>query len=101
MSRYIDADMIKIPKMETELDDTKMRCAIANTPTVDVVPVVHGYWEREMIKDNCGCNHCYYCCSECGKASDDEFDYYQNCGAKMDALAKDINVHCKTDEVTE
>ena len=40
MSRYIDADRIKIPKMETGLDDTKMRCAIANTPTIDAVPVV-------------------------------------------------------------
>ena len=40
MSRYIDADEIKIPKMETRLDDTKMRCAIANTPTIDAVSVV-------------------------------------------------------------
>lgn len=56
MSRYIDADAIHIPKMETGLDDTKMRCAIANAPTVDVVPVVRCkdcvYWnEREVNKN--------------------------------------------------
>ena len=53
MSRYIDADRIKIPKMETGLDDTKMRCAIANTPTIDAVPVVRCKdckWRHTMVE---------------------------------------------------
>lgn len=86
--RYIDADEIKIPKMVSELDDTKMRVMIASTPTADVVPVKHGHW----MHDSTGANFC----SECGMYPYDDGEYHlvwhanycPNCGAKMDGESK-------------
>lgn len=98
MSSYIEVDHLKKSVEELQdcyngFSDTYDKACIIGLideePTADVVPVNHGHWEREIIKDNCGCNHCYYCCSKCGKASDDEFDYCQHCGAKMDESTMD------------
>lgn len=47
-------------------------------------PIRHGKWETEIITDALGLKHCYYACSICGKASEDEYDYCPSCGAKMD-----------------
>ena len=40
MSRYIDADLIEFPLMESRIDKIWMRVAIDAVPTADVVGVV-------------------------------------------------------------
>ena len=52
---------------------------IGKIPVADVVPVVHGRWER--MKAYCT----QYVCSECGDIWPDfRSDYCPNCGARMD-----------------
>ena len=82
--RLIDADAIHIPKMETGLDDTKMRIAIANTPTVDAVKVKHGHWEIAIGYDPKKA----FQCSECRLMSYDPTEFCSHCGAKMDEVAE-------------
>lgn len=43
-------------------------------------PERHGRWEETTTEDPC-----YYRCSECGRQTDDEYNYCPNCGAKMEA----------------
>ena len=57
--------------------------------------VVHGHWE-DYLKSGLK-----YRCSFCKSRFNTAWEYCPHCGAKMDALAKDINVRCKTDEVTD
>ena len=63
-------------------------CAVANAPTVDAVPVVHGYWETIFSVD---CVTYKYKCSNCGHyvriGSDRNF--CPNCGARMDGERKE------------
>ena len=76
---------------------------IVNAPTVDAVPVKHGYWKYNGLTfglkdgDEC-CDE--YVCSECGKGNmvipPGSFDrknkkirYCFNCGAKMDGGTDD------------
>lgn len=73
---------------------------INNAPTVDAVPVKHGYWKHSFGG--------FVECSNCGDSPllDGERKYVESeycpcCGAKMDAFANDINVSCKSDEVTK
>lgn len=50
-------------------------------PTIDAVPVVHGYWVTKTVRGD------YVpCCSECGCGNGTlyEYDYCPNCGARMD-----------------
>lgn len=50
-------------------------------PTIDAVPVVHGYWVTETVRGD------YVpCCSECGLENGTiyEFNYCPHCGARMD-----------------
>lgn len=58
--------------------------AIANFPTTDAAPVVHGHWDG-------GKGHGYCCCSNCRDVYileewlvDGKWNYCPNCGAKMD-----------------
>ena len=62
---------------------------VEDAPTVDAVPVRHGYW---VIAD---ADKCEYICSVCGETDTDCSDRYSNhnvfgqnycpnCGAKMD-----------------
>lgn len=53
-------------------------------PIIDAEPVRHGHWETEVRTDRLGLKHCYYACSACGRAQDDETPYCALCGAKMD-----------------
>jgi hypothetical protein len=61
---------------------------LADAPTIDATPVVHGRWE-----DFCGNKMC--CCSVCKAEFDNtcneihgEWCYCPNCGAKMDLEVK-------------
>lgn len=46
--------------------------------------VRHGRWEETTTEDPC-----YYRCSECGRQTDDEYNYCPNCGASM------VNEECE------
>ena len=92
MSRYIDADDLKMELIgwETEHTDEEIERVIDNMPTADVAPVVHAIWK------NCGeCDGDWYCtnCKQWqtfDKFGDlhpkDDYGYYYcpNCGAIMD-----------------
>ena len=105
MSRYIDADALKndlYSIIKADCGYTADALAglmiaervIDNAPTADVVPVVHGRWERIGIRDRKGLQ-IYPCCSACGMvcaAYRSEWEglrgawkFCPNCGARMDA----------------
>lgn len=54
---------------------------LALTPA-DVVPVVHGRWEKKKDSD-------LFYCSECGLPSLHKWPYCEQCGAKMDGERKE------------
>ena len=56
------------------------REVICRLPTVDAVEVVHGQWIRKKLVM---CEP-YYLCSVCGKLHDQDYNFCNNCGAKMD-----------------
>lgn len=72
----LDLFTVQAPSMSYN----KMFMAVANSPTVDAVPVVHGRW---IWKD--GCFHC----SNCKTSNDHTPKYCEGCGAKMDLEVKD------------
>ena len=111
MSRYIDADALQklfnevstslLCRRELTKDTEHMVRAfimvtemIQDAPTVDVVPVVHGRWERIGIRGRKGLQ-IYPCCSACGMVSAayrseweglrGAWKFCPNCGARMDA----------------
>ena len=57
-----------------------------NIPAVDVAPVKHGYWKRELMSPKIGLYG--YICSNCNKliyvGIGRYMTYCGNCGAKMD-----------------
>ena len=61
-------------------------------PTVDAVPVVHGYFEP-CLDENGNLRQGFAKCSNCGKEYYaqviNHFGYCPNCGAKMDGERKD------------
>ena len=59
MSRYIDADDLKMELIgwETEPTDEYIERVIDNMPTADVAPVVHGHWEW-LTEDKYRCSAC-------------------------------------------
>lgn len=59
MSRYIDADDLKMELIgwETEHTDEEIERVIDNMPTADVAPVVHGHWEW-VTEDKYRCSAC-------------------------------------------
>ena len=107
MSRYIDAEQLEKRMCETceknehcEKDHCLSKCLIAQVPTADVAPVVHGHFEihEEVFK--------FLTCSICGgETAVDEFqsakqwaetlNYCAHCGAKMDEVSEknDNNGH--------
>ena len=67
------------------------RKIMEEAPTVDAVPVVHGYWEQS--NDNTFLSPCYQC-SICGRKINTFGDPikkapYCHCGAKMDGEMKE------------
>ena len=59
---------------------------IDEQPTIDAVPVVHGYW---LYGDEYAGHHDVDC-SVCGESARTYYDYCPNCGAKMDAKELDV-----------
>lgn len=64
---------------------------LAGLPTVDAVPVVHGYWIDTGKSDDAG--NSFYMCSVCGCGDYHypivEVPYCWKCGARMDGNRKD------------
>ena len=56
---------------------------IANAPTIEAVPVVHGEW-IEFDIDYGGIPTVGYQCSECGQSNGFITDFCPNCGAKKE-----------------
>ena len=56
------------------------RKTVKNAPTVEAVEVVHGRWIRKHLL---GCEP-FYLCSICEKLHDQDYNFCNNCGAKMD-----------------
>ena len=75
-----------------DIYDGVLEC-IADAPTIDAVPVVHGRWDKrkddELVgydtRGNIQCRnvHSYYC-TKCGQNASVKSNYCPNCGAKMD-----------------
>ena len=64
---------------------------IENSPTVDAMPVVHGYWmkyEVDVAEHPWHCSHCGYCPPKFVSHIED-MKYCNHCGAKMDGEQKD------------
>ena len=62
---------------------TKAKEMVADAPTVDAVPVRHGYWKEDLS------GYGFWICSACGfvseaSAADMLYKFCPNCGAKMD-----------------
>ena len=88
MSRYIDADVLIDDLIHNHcFYPAIVSSAIKNTPTADVVEVVHASWVWGKVCSNSG-----YCCTNCGCGFTGEnaewiakeHKYCPNCGAKMD-----------------
>lgn len=86
MSRYIDAecDCVKEVINRRAFNSREdIQDFLDNIPTVDVVPVKHGYWKS--INGVARCSNCEYV-PPYDRAIDDIFysDYCPICGVKMD-----------------
>lgn len=74
---------------------TCKNCGMLNTPTADVQPVKHGYWEE--VTDYGGWGDTHYRCSVCGeewyledgKPKDNNMNFCPRCGARMDGDTND------------
>lgn len=72
-------------------ENCRVVALIADAPTADVAPVVHGRWEPCFDEnDNWrqGFAGCSNCCQEYSAHVVNHFDYCPNCGAKMDGGAE-------------
>ena len=86
--RLIDADALAKELMHEGLGYQYNR--VINAPTVDAVPVRHGYWIRkEWAEESEGLLIDNYECSACNSWVRNETNYCPNCGAKMDAERKE------------
>lgn len=56
---------------------TKAKEMVADAPTVDAIPVVHGHWVADPEDDGV-CS-----CSECGRYEFYQSEFCPNCGADM------------------
>ena len=66
------------------VDHSEVIDILCDAPTVDVVPVVHGQWERYYYDSGEQIGDEWYC-SECSMCNDRRRTWYcPNCGAKMD-----------------
>lgn len=84
MARLIDADAFLThwnKEYRHRFPCDMYKTAIANFPTADAVPMVHGRWIRQQWGEE-DCEH-FFVCSECGERRCFENNYCSNCGAKM------------------
>lgn len=57
-------------------------------PTIDAVPVVHGYNLREDTPSLFECSICGWSCNDTYYGDTDTYNYCPNCGARMDGKEK-------------
>lgn len=79
--RLIDADNLKIPSDAPYKASVKR--VVAQQPTVEAVPVVHGEW---ILEEKAGVD--YWCCSHCHKIRSEYYakpkdNFCPNCGTYM------------------
>ena len=79
--RLIDADNLKIPSDAPYKASVKR--VVAQQPTVEAVPVVHGDW---ILEEKAGVD--YWCCSHCHKIRSEYYakpkdNFCPECGADM------------------
>ena len=85
MSRYIDADVLIDDLIHNRsFYPALVAGAIKNTPTADVVEVMHGHWIRESFIDKHG-DEMFTSpkCSLCGNIETFRSKYCPECGAYM------------------
>lgn len=96
MSRYVAADdfldlfyVASAGQDKAFIETVEM--VVADTPTADVAPVVHGKWESvyttywKWKPDGAHpVDRIIYRCSECNRRTAIKTSYCPNCGAKMD-----------------
>lgn len=116
MSRYIDADAyaaemktrqdacLELMNAAREMDNEKMygqksaafsvfveaKLTLDAMPTIDAVPVVHGYNTKDDSPSLFGCSVCGWFCLDTYCGDTDTYNYCPNCGAKMDGERKDV-----------
>lgn len=82
----------RLTAMINEVVHKKIQMLIADTPTIDAVPVVHAHWIGIEYDGYANGNIVYdrFECSNCGNEIDTEDppDYCCDCGAKMDGEQK-------------
>ena len=92
MAEYIDrgTTIAKLTALDVIKPNATMVGAkrlLAEIPTADVAPVVHGRWEP-CFDENCRCRWGFGKCSNCGQEyyahAIDHYRYCPICGAKMD-----------------
>ena len=114
MSRYIDADAyaaemktrqdacLELMNAAREMDNEKMygqksaafsvfveaKLTLDAMPTIDAVPVVHGYNLREDTPSLFECSICGWSCNDTYYGDTDTYNYCPNCGARMDGKEK-------------
>lgn len=96
MAEYIDrgTTIAKLTALDVIKPNATMVGAkrlLAEIPTADVAPVVHGRWEpcfEPCFGENCRCRWNFGKCSNCGQEyyaqAINHYKYCPNCGAKMD-----------------
>jgi rubrerythrin len=70
---------------------TRCRELVADSPTADVKPVVHGKWKRKVVDNGFNAD---WICSECGYKTMTDFvnyNYCPNCGADMRGAENETN----------
>ena len=89
MSRYIDAELIEYPTMDSKWDEKWMKIAINAVPTADVREITHGHWIEQGLIPYEGIRRI---CSVCEKAynTNEQLNYCPNCGAEMQNAKQDL-----------
>lgn len=97
--RLIDADTLKLKRGDFAITSNSemnrfnrmfvdlFNKEINNAPTIDAVPVKHGYWKFSDLSEIAG--RTWYECTCCGKLINIQYNYCPNCGAEMDEEVSD------------
>lgn len=81
MSRYIDAEDVKLLLWGYTNGDVDLLKKIDKIESKDVAPVIHARWTKKEI----GTSKIFiFTCSHCGTEALLDDKYCSNCGAKMD-----------------